>query len=78
MNSTEPQRIKKGRPRTLGIIIEDNYCVKDYNKSYYEMVYKEKMKGEYVCEICNVICSKANRSRHNKSKLHLNNMDIIN
>jgi hypothetical protein len=65
---TEPLKVRRGRPRRLP---EDKYDVKEYNKSYYERIYKEKTKGDYLCETCNLYCSIANKSRHNKSKMHL-------
>ena len=69
------QKIRRGRPRTLGIITEDKYDVKDYNKLYYQNIYKEKYKGDYLCTVCNVYCSIANKSRHMKSRLHLINLE---
>jgi len=72
-DKNKPQKIRRGRPRSLGIIEADCYDVKDYNKSYYERVYKEKTKGDYLCIMCNVFCSVANKSRHNKGKVHKDN-----
>ena len=68
MNPSEsiPQ-IKRGRPPKL-----ENFDRKSYNKSYYENN-KENTKGTYFCSVCCVRCSKSNKSRHNKSSLHLQN-----
>ena len=65
MNASEiPKMIKRGRPPKL-----ENFDRKAYNKSYYEKN-KENTKGTYFCNVCNVICSKSNKSRHNKGSLH--------
>ena len=71
-----PKKIRRGRPRTLGLISNDNYDVKDYNKLYYEKVYKKKCKGDFLCDVCNVYCSIANKSRHNKSRTHQDLLEV--
>jgi hypothetical protein len=50
-----------GRPRTINIT-----NIKEYHKLYYEKN-KEKTKGDYLCENCNLYCSKSNKSRHIKN-----------
>jgi hypothetical protein len=70
-------RVRKGRPRVLSIIKEDIYDVKDYSRTYYETIYKEKIKGDYMCQSCNLICSVANKSRHNKTKFHIKNKELL-
>ena len=52
---------KRGRPRTVNIT-----DMRIYQKEYYEMN-KEKTQGHYLCEKCGYLCSKANKSRHNKT-----------
>ena len=59
----EYKHIARGRPRSVDII---NF--KEYQKEYYERN-KEKTKGDYLCETCKLLCSKANKSRHN-AKYH--------
>ena len=66
-----PQKIKMGRPKT--ILIDK----KTYQKLYYEtnkVLLKSKYGGEMVCDVCNIIHSKANKSRHYKSKIHNQNL----
>ncbi len=58
-------RIKRGRPKK-----EVEFDRATYNKNYYQMN-KEKYTGDYYCPICGVLCSKANKSTHNKSKRHM-------
>ena len=53
--------VKRGRPRTVDII-----DMKEYQKLYYEHN-KEKTQGNYLCDKCGYLCSKANKSRHNKT-----------
>ena len=38
---------------------------------------KEKSKGNCICEICHLMISKSNKSRHHKSKIHLQNLEKI-
>ena len=69
INTVEPQKIKRGRPKTLS----EDLSMKDYMRSYY-LLNIEKTKGDILCKTCNVLHSKSNKSRHNNSKYHLNNL----
>ena len=60
----EIAKIKRGRPKTVEV------DKKTYQKLYYENN-KEKTTGDILCESCRVMHSKANKSRHLKSKFHL-------
>jgi rubrerythrin len=55
------KKTKRGRPRTVNIM-----DIKEYQKLYYEHN-KEKTQGHYLCDKCGYLCSKANKSRHNKT-----------
>ena len=68
----EIQRIKRGRPKII-----ENFNRNNCNKLYYENN-KEKFSGDYHCKTCNVICSKSNKSYHNKSKMHLRILELTN
>ena len=68
-----PQRIRSGRPKTLDI---DNSDMKEYRKEYYQRN-KDKYKGDCICNICNAIYCKSNKSRHMKSPHHLKHLQIL-
>ena len=53
------ERVKVGRPKTI------QTDKKTYFKEYYEKN-KEKTSGDYLCPHCSLLCSKANKLRHNK------------
>ena len=63
MEDAPVERVRVGRPKT---ITTDK---KTYFKEYYEKN-KEKTSGDFLCPICNLLCSKSNKSRHNK-RYHL-------
>ena len=67
-NATIIPKIKRGRPK---LILEFNR--KEYNKEYY-LKNKEKYIGDYHCVSCNLICSLSNKTRHRRSKIHLDNL----
>ena len=67
-----PQKIKRGRPKTINLI-----DMKQYQKEYYERN-KEKTKGDIHCISCNVLHSKSNKTRHLKSKYHLERINLVN
>jgi len=60
MSNETIERVKRGRPRTVNITDKA-----EYQKQYYEKN-KEKLKGDFLCLKCNVLCSISNRYRHNK------------
>ena len=60
MNNEIIERVKRGRPRTVNIIDKA-----EYQKQYYEKN-KNKLKGDFLCPKCNVLCSISNKYRHNK------------
>jgi hypothetical protein len=60
-----PQRVKIGRPKKYEIFDRETY-----NKQYYQNN-KSKYMGDYLCPSCNLLCSLSNKSRHLKSKTHL-------
>ena len=64
MSDPNIPRVKRGRPPAL-----ENFNRKEYNKKYYELN-KEKTKGLYLCDVCNVYCSISNKSRHKKNPIH--------
>tara|TARA_R110000851_G_scaffold80329_1_gene176826 strand:+ start:4442 stop:4693 length:252 start_codon:yes stop_codon:yes gene_type:complete len=54
--------------------------VQNYNKSYYEKTKEARlatMKVKVTCETCGCIVSKGKLSGHNKSKKHLNFLQIL-
>jgi len=61
------ERVKVGRPKTVCVSKEE------YRKEYYKNN-KDKWEGDKLCPTCNLIFSKVNSSRHNKSKVHLKNL----
>ena len=61
---------KSGRPK-----LDNRVCAKDYNKQYYQ-INKKKYKGYYFCDVCQQLSSISNKSRHIKSKFHLNAVDL--
>ena len=63
IENKEIQKMQRGRPKKL------NSLKKDYNQQYYQLN-KEKTKGSCICEVCNKLVSKSNKSRHNLTKLH--------
>lgn len=58
----EIKMVKIGRPKKLDKILFS----KEYFKEYY-LKNKEKIMGNYHCEKCNLMCSKANRLRHDRT-----------
>ena len=69
MKKLYPQ-IPRGRPKKYDLTKEE------YNIMYYRNN-KEKSKGNCICEICQLMISKSNKSRHHKSKIHLKNLEKI-
>ncbi len=68
MESIPEQGVKvpRGRRPTLNL---KNSDMKEYRKTYYEQN-KEKYTGQCICNICNAIYYKSNKSRHMKSNFH--------
>lgn len=66
-----PQKIKRGRPKTINLV-----DMKQYQKDYYERN-KDKTKGDILCSSCNVLHSKSNKSRHFNSKYHLERLNFL-
>ena len=64
-------QIPRGRPKKY-----EDLTKEEYNKMYYKDN-KEKTKGNCICEICKLMISKSNKSRHHKSKIHLQNLEKI-
>ena len=64
-------KIPRGRPKLFDLSTEE------YNKMYYEKN-KEKTKGTCLCDVCNVLISKSNNSKHLKSKYHQDKINLIN
>ena len=56
----EINKVKIGRPST-------NFNKKEYMKIYYQNNKDKYKSATYHCEICNLISSKANKSRHIKT-----------
>ena len=67
----EIPKVKRGRPKKL-----EGFNMKDYMKEYYKKNI-EKTKGDIICTTCNVMHSKSNKTRHLKSKLHLEKLKEI-
>jgi len=59
--------IPRGRPKKY-----EDLTKEQYNKMYYKNN-KQNTKGNCICEICKFMVSKSNKSRHHKSKIHLQN-----
>ena len=66
----EIQKIPRGRPKKF------NLTVHEYNQQYY-LNNKEKTKGCCLCEVCNVLVSKSNKSRHLLSKYHQEKLNSV-
>ncbi len=60
------QRVKSGRPKSI-------INKKEYAKDNY-LNHKDKWQGDFHCPICNLLCSKSNKSRHFQSKVHQANL----
>ena len=65
----EIKKIPRGRPKQYHLTVHQ------YNQLYY-MKNKEKTKGNCVCDVCNVLISKSNKSKHLKSKYHQKMIDF--
>ena len=65
----EIKKIPRGRPKQFHLTVHQ------YNQLYY-MKNKEKTKGNCVCDVCNVLISKSNKSRHFASKYHQKMVDF--
>ena len=65
----EIKKIPRGRPKQF------NLTVHEYNQLYY-LKNKEKTKGTCLCEVCDVLISKSNKSKHFKSKYHQKMIDF--
>lgn len=65
----EIQKIPRGRPKKFDLTVHE------YNQLYY-LNNKEKTKGTCLCEVCNVLISKSNKSKHLKSKYHKKIIDF--
>ena len=77
INENQPiGRCPRGRPKKYFSIEEIKQASKEYNKEYYKNN-KEKFNKEYHCKSCNIICDYGNKSRHNISKFHLDNLKVI-
>ena len=63
--------IPRGRPKKY-----EDLTKEEYNKMYYKNN-KQNTKGNCICEICKFMVSKSNKSRHHKSKIHLQNLEKI-
>ena len=66
----EINKVKIGRPST-------NFNKKEYMKIYYQNNKDKYKSATYHCEICNLISSKANKSRHNRTYHHEKNQKEI-
>jgi len=65
----EIKKIPRGRPKQF------NISVKQYNALYY-LKNKDKTKGTCLCDVCNVLISKSNKSRHFASTYHQKMIDF--
>ena len=65
----EIKKIPRGRPKQFHLTVHE------YNQQYY-LKNKEKYQGECICEVCNVLISKSNKSRHFTSKYHKKMIDF--
>ena len=69
IQENEIPKITRGRPKLFDLSTEE------YNKMYYEKN-KEKTKGTCLCQICKVLISKSNKSKHFKSKYHQDKLSL--
>lgn len=76
MEISELPRISMGRPKKYSDDDDKKERVKQYNQTYYHS-HKEKFSGYIDCAICKCMISKSNKSRHNKSERHLNNIEKL-
>jgi len=78
-NVEPPSRCKIGRPKKIFIeytTTDKKEMEKEYKRLYYKNN-KEKFIGDYHCITCNILCAIGNKSRHNKSFFHLDNLKVI-
>ena len=65
MTITKEQRVPRGRPK-----IHNFESKQEYFRNYYKKN-RDKWNYDYLCDACQLYCSFANKSRHVRSKFHL-------
>ena len=68
MTITKEQRVPRGRPK-----IYDFKTKQEYFRHYYKNN-RDKWNHDFFCNTCELYSSFANKSRHNKSKFHLDRL----
>jgi hypothetical protein len=68
MTITKEQRVPRGRPK-----IHNFETKQEYFRNYYKKN-RAKFNTDYMCPTCELYCSFANKSRHAKSKFHLDRL----
>ena len=68
MTVTKEQRVPRGRPK-----VHNFETKQEYFRNYYKLN-REKWNYDYLCPTCELYCSFANKTRHAKSKFHLNKL----
>jgi len=68
MTVTKEQRVPRGRPK-----VHNFETKQEYFRNYYKLN-REKWNYDYLCTTCELYCSFANKTRHAKSKFHLNKL----
>jgi hypothetical protein len=72
----EHKKISRGRKCTLNLNVKKDGTklnAREYAKEYYYL----KQRVLIHCDCCNIDCIKSNFRKHEKTKNHLNNMDLI-
>ncbi len=64
------KRAPKGRPR-----IHENYNNITYQREYYQKN-KSRWQGDELCKGCGCYYSKSNKTRHMRSKYHIDNLAV--
>ena len=68
MTVAKEQRVPRGRPK-----VHNFETKQEYFRNYYKLN-REKWNYDYLCTTCELYCSFANKTRHAKSKFHLNKL----
>lgn len=68
MTITKEQRVPRGRPK-----IHNFETKQEYFRNYYKKN-RAKFNTDYMCPTCELYCSFANKSRHAKSKFHVDRL----
>jgi hypothetical protein len=71
-----PKKISRGRKSTLNLNVKKDGTklnAREYAKEYYYL----KQRVLIHCDCCNIDCIKSNFRKHEKTKNHIINLDLI-